>query len=101
VIDSDKSQEEKILWMLQAAWPNWTPVPELSRISLGYGRAIHSLRGKGWEIANKVEFVRGKKHGFFRLGPRPTPSSKELRHAIPAPVTESLFPETARHRDDG
>jgi hypothetical protein len=102
VTDSNKSQEEKILWVLQAAGPNWTPAPELSRIALQYSRAVSGLRKKGWLISNRVEIVNGVKHGFFRLGPQPVPSRKELcRSASPEPITESLFPETARHRDDG
>jgi hypothetical protein len=96
-----KSQENRILWLLEAAWPNWVPAPELSKISLQYGRAIHSLRGRGWLISNRIESVGGVRHGSFRLGSRPIPPSKELRrgaglspdsHALNQKQgTESLF----------
>ena len=90
VTDAPKNDEEKILWVLQAAWPNWTPAPDLARIALGYGRAIHSLRHKkGWLITNRIEIVNGKRHGFFRLGSRPVPSSKELRARREPPAAEA------------
>jgi hypothetical protein len=75
-----KSQEDRILWLLQAAWPNWTPATEIAKISLQYNARIFSLRRqKGWLIENHVRVVDGVKHGEFRLGPRPIPPSKELR----------------------
>ena len=97
--DAPQNGEERILWTLQAAWPHWVPAPELARIALGYGRAIHSLRRKkGWEIANKVEFVDGKKHGFFRMGPRPVPSNKALRAVKEITASESLFGDISPDR---
>jgi hypothetical protein len=42
--ERNNTQESRILWLLEAAWPNWVPAPELARISLQYGRAIHSLK---------------------------------------------------------
>jgi hypothetical protein len=109
VSDARKSQGDRILWVLQAGWPNWVPAPELAKISLQYNARIFSLRRRGWLIPNRVEVVDGVRHGFFRLGPRPVLSSKELRQRAGrspiTPVSGSLFgdltPETARHRDDG
>jgi hypothetical protein len=77
---SGRSQESRILWTLQAAWPGWVPSPELAKISLQYGARLFSLRRqKGWLIENRVRIVGGIRHGEFRLGSRPIPSSKELR----------------------
>ena len=82
--------EEKILWALQAAWPNWVPAPELVKICLQYSRAIHSLRHKrGFLIANRVEIVNGVKVLLFLLGPRPVvPDSRALKQKQ---NSESLF----------
>jgi hypothetical protein len=104
VTHAPKNGEEEVLWALQAAWPNEVPGPQLSRICLGYGRAIHTLRHKkGWLITNRVEIVNGKKHGFFRLGSKPIPSSAELRKSArpspePAPVSDSLFGDISPER---
>ena len=97
----DATQEQRIIMLLLASWPGWTLAPVLSRISLQYSRAIHGLRKKGWQIANRVEYRDGVKHGFFRLaspGSYPNPSKP-----LPAPrPADSLFGDlTPRHRDDG
>jgi hypothetical protein len=78
---TDRSQSTRILWTLQAAWPGAVPSAELARISLQYGRAIHSLRKQGWLISNRVRIVNGVRHGEFRLGSAPIPSNQELRQA--------------------
>jgi hypothetical protein len=102
-----KTQEQRILWALQAAFPWWVPAPALGRISLQYGARVHSLRRKGWLIVNRVRIVDGQRHGEFRLGTAAVPPSKELRQhpTLPAEQTGSLFPdlapETMGHRDDG
>jgi hypothetical protein len=72
------SQEQRILNLLHAAWPNWVPAPQLAQISLQYSARVYSLR-KRFQISNRVEIVDGVRHGFFRLGPRPVPSNRELR----------------------
>jgi hypothetical protein len=98
----NNTQENRILWLLSAAWPNWTPAPELAKISLQYNSRIFSLRRqKGWLIENRVCVEDGIRHGEFRLGSRPIPPSKELRrgaglspdsHALNQKQgTESLF----------
>lgn len=86
--DSGLSQEGKILWLLQSAWPGWVPAPELAKISLQYSARIFSLRRRrGWLIENRVRTVDGKKHGEFRLGSKPVASSAELRRdAEPSPA---------------
>lgn len=99
--DAPKSQEQRILWALQSAWPNWVPSPTLAKISLQYGARIFSARKRGWLIENRVRTVDGMRHGEFRLGSKPILPSAELRRGAEPPVTESLFPETERHRDDG
>lgn len=106
---TSRSQEERILWLLQSSWPAWTPAPALSHISLQYSARIFSLRKKGWQIANRVEVHDGVKHGYFRLGESPNPP--KLAPVKPSPhigkdqYAGSLFgdlsPETPRHRDDG
>ena len=98
----DGTQENRIIYLLLASWPEWTPAPALSHISLQYSRAIFGLRRRGWQIENKVEHRDGVKHGFFRLarpGTYPNPKSKPLPAPRPA---DSLFGDlTPRHRDDG
>ena len=80
-----KSQENRILWLLEAAWPNWTPAPELAKISLQYNSRIFSLRRqKGWLIENRVRVEDGIRHGEFRLGPRPIPAQQR-------PAPRSVF----------
>ncbi len=99
-----RSQAQRILCLLHSAWPEWTPAPVLSQISLQYGARIHSLRKKGWQIANKVEVRDGVKHGYFRLAtpgsppnPKPRHSSTELKDkttvapALPATGSGLLF----------
>jgi hypothetical protein len=81
-----KSQEDRMLWLLQAAWPNWTPAPELGRVSLQYGRAIHTLRRRGWLIENRVRVEGRIRHGEFRLGSVAVPSSRELRQPKVTPT---------------
>jgi hypothetical protein len=102
-----RTQESRILWRLHADWPNWTPAPELAKISLQYGRAIHSLRHGGWSIDNRVRNLNGVRCGEFCLGSAPVPSSKELRRiksesgtvSAPAPeISESLFGDIAPDR---
>lgn len=91
-----RTQENKILWLLQSAWPSWTPSRELSKISLQYGRAINTLRHKGWRIENRTRRVGGAKHGEFRLGAPSVPSSRELRklQAKPQAVETLETPDT-------
>ena len=86
--ESPRNQEERILWLLQAAWPAWTPAPTLSRVSLQYNARIHGLRKKGWQIANRVETHNGVKHGSFRLAtPGTFPNPKNKRNQPHSPST--------------
>lgn len=119
------SQEHRILMLLAASYPDWTPAPALARVSLQYSARIHSLRRKGWQIANRVEIASdGKRHGSFRLAsPMTWPNPKNKKRASetaripsadvdqssssPAPAAEQfalpLIGEvrTGEHRDDG
>lgn len=62
------SQEDRILARLKSGGAEWTPAPELARISLQYAARLHSLRhDRGIEIENRVENTGGVKHGFYRL----------------------------------
>jgi hypothetical protein len=93
----ERTQEDGILAILESRGSEWTPAPDLARISLQYGRAIYVLRKRrGIAIENKVEIVDGVRHGFFRLAPSPrtTVTKKSL-----ADETPSLFGDL--HRDDG
>jgi hypothetical protein len=92
VTDTAKTQEERILWLLQASWPRWVPAPQLARISLQYSSRIHGLRRRGWQIANRVRVVSGKRHGEFRLGTKQVPRSWELRAAHQPAEQQALFP---------
>jgi hypothetical protein len=90
-----RTQEDRTLWLLQAS-PSWVPATALSDISLQYGRVIHSLRRKGWQIANRTEIKGGVKHGYFRLGSAPIPSNRERRAnqlEKPAQPVANLFGE--------
>lgn len=68
----EKTQGERILMLLHASWPNWTPAPQLAQISLQYCARLRELRSAGWHISNKVEFRGRQKLGFYRLGSPPT-----------------------------
>src|ERR1035438_3781556 len=104
---TDKTQTEKILWMLQAAWPGWVPATAISKISLQYTSKIFLLRKSGFLIANRIKTVGRSKHSEYRLGSMPIPSSAELRKGDKPPidtspaVAGSLFDLTARHQDNG
>jgi len=91
----DSSHEKIILNVLDAAWPNEVPAPVLARISLQYSSRIHSLRRKGWIITNRVEIVNGVRHGFFKLGPHPVLSNRELRAQRRATAEEMPKPQPA------
>ena len=95
-IDNNRAtQTRRILMLLHAAWPNWTPAPELAKISLQYASRIHEIRKAGWLISNRVERHGRSKAGFYRLGSPPAPSGKELRSAGPLSRT-SQAPNTVR-----
>jgi hypothetical protein len=103
------SQEKRILNLLAASWPEWTPAPVLAKISLQYCARISELREQGWQISNRTEYKAGVRHGFYRLGSPPLPSSKELRGNTPpeAKAREpqaapgALFDDLPCHRDLG
>jgi hypothetical protein len=102
-----QTQESRILMLLEASWPGWTPAPVLAQISLQYASRIHGLRKAGWLISNRVEHRGGAKHGFYRLGNPPVPSNRELRANQSGKCASSfdrpgnLFELVERHRDDG
>lgn len=94
-----RTQEERILRLLQEAWPGWVSALDLARISLQYSARIHALRHKrGMLISNKIERQpNGAKHGYFRMGPPPTPRSSALRkRENPQPPQPSLFDSSAQ-----
>jgi hypothetical protein len=104
------TQEDRILNALDAAWPGEVPAVALSRISLQFGARLFSIRRRGWIVTNRMERrPDGMKFSYYKLGPRPIPSSKELRAACSAeptptlstPVSGLLFDPPERHRDDG
>src|ERR1019366_6433586 len=89
---TDKSQVDKILWTLQAAWPGWVPATAISRISLQYTSKIFLLRRRGYLITNRIKTVGRSKHSEYRLGSLPIPSSAELRKRDEVPIdTSPLF----------
>lgn len=103
----DGTQAARILNLLAASWPSWTPAPSLARISLQYCARISELREQGWEITNKTEWHMGQRHGFYRLGSPPLPSSRELRANRTPKAREPqaepgvLFDDPPCHRDLG
>lgn len=98
------TQEERILNLLHASWPNEVPAVALSQISLQFCARIFSLRLRGWTITNRIQRqADGTKHSSYKLGDRPLPSSKEIRAAKssarePAPAPTSLFGDLSRER---
>jgi hypothetical protein len=100
----DGTQTARILNLLAASWPSWTPAPALARISLQYCARISELREQGWEICNRTEWQGGTRHGFYRLGSEPIPRSKELRAmraGTEPPKPGNLFDDPPCHRDLG
>jgi hypothetical protein len=93
------SQEERILNVLHAAWPEWVPAPQLAQISLQYSARIFSLR-KHYQISNRVEIVNGVRHGFFKLGPHPVTSNRELLAQRSATAEEMPKPQPAENLFD-
>jgi hypothetical protein len=105
-IRGSRSQEQRILWLLQSSYPSWVPATTLAAISLQYNARIFSLRRKGWQIANKVEVQPdGMKHGYFRFStPKtwPNPVQPGFRADEFNRVTGTLFADlVGEHRDDG
>jgi hypothetical protein len=94
----ERSQEDRILAILESRGAQWTAAPELARISLQYCRAIAALRhGRGIQIENRVEVVKGVRHGFYRLSSKPASI-----HPTNSPTeTPSMFGDLRGHRDDG
>jgi hypothetical protein len=88
------TQEQRILNLLHAAWPEWVPAPELARISLQYCARIFSLR-KRFQISNRVKTINGRRCGFFKLGPPPIPSNRELRAQRRATAEQMPQPQLA------
>lgn len=103
-MNCDNSQDARILNLLAAAWPNEVPAPVLSHISLQYCARIAELREAGWLITNRTEYQNGVRHGFYKLGQPPIPSSKELRAnrgETKPPEPGMLFDDPPCHRDLG
>lgn len=96
-----RTQEDRVLWLLQASFPNWVPAPSLAKISLQYGRAIHSLRHRRhFQIQNRVRTRNGVKCGEFRLAtPGSWPNPKRSRNAIEKQKSsDSLFCDLSLER---
>ena len=89
------TQQAKILSLLVAACGGWVSAVELSKISLQYSARVKELRKQGFQIKNRVEVVGRTKHGYFRLISEPVLGSEPLFAGA------RLFPQQARHRDDG
>jgi hypothetical protein len=107
LVQGQLNQENRILYLLNDAWPNWTPAPELAKISLQYNARIFSLRRrKGWLIENRVRMKGRSRHGEFRLGSPAVPGNRNLHQRRPAPTPDgtSLFADLGpqeRHIDNG
>jgi len=68
----DKTQEQKILDLLEKANWEWVALPKIIKLWIAqYNARIYWLRRKWYNIENKIEIVRvrneNKKHTFFRL----------------------------------
>lgn len=68
----DKTQEQKILDLLEKANWEWVVLPKIIKLWIAqYNARIYWLRRKWYNIENKIEIVRvrneNKKHTFFRL----------------------------------
>lgn len=63
-----KTQEARILELLDRARGAWAPSPELAAVSLQYNARVYPLRRLGFTIENRVETTRdGIRRGFIRL----------------------------------
>ena len=92
-----RSQSQRILWLLAASFPSWTPAPELGKISLQFCTRIFELRRAGWLIENRLEQEGTKKRSFYRLGAKPHPQrAKSIPQPMRAPA--SLFGDISPDR---
>lgn len=99
-----KTQSERIVALLRERRGEWVPAPELARISLQYSARLHHIRHEmHLPVVNRVDWVNGAKHGFFKL----LSEIEQRALACIAPVraeTASLFRDgelREQHRDDG
>jgi hypothetical protein len=74
-INSDPSQEDKIIQCLEAHYPHWVAMPKLSAISgsLNVHTRISALRKKGFKILNTTRTKRDTRNrdSFYRLEANP------------------------------
>src|SRR2546428_5457256 len=72
-----RSQSQRILWLLAASFPSWTPAPELGKISLQFCTRIFELRRAGWLIENRIEQEGTKKPQLLQTGLKAASSQSE------------------------
>jgi hypothetical protein len=84
----DDTQDVRTLRELQSG--EWVEAPRLAKISLQYCRVIASLRRKHFVIENRVETIRGVRHGFYRLIP-PNTESRSEQSTSQAAFPQGLF----------
>ncbi len=69
-MNTNPTQENKILDFLQSNVGEWVPMPTLWAISgsMAIHRRVSALRSRGCNILNKVERAKdGTKHSFYKL----------------------------------
>jgi hypothetical protein len=88
-----QTQRERILWKLQASWPEWAPSIEMSKVSLPYNARVLEFRRQGWLIENRTETKNGTKFGSFRLGGQAPLMTGAARVDKGGSVDNAAFPE--------
>ena len=75
---SRANQREQILHLLQSAKGREVGLPEIlaCRISQ-YGSRLHELRGAGYVIRNRKQWIDGQIHSWFRLESSPDEKTGE------------------------
>ncbi len=62
-----RTQQCRILELLREDG-GWVPLPRILALGVAqYSARIYELRRQGHEIQNRVEWVGGKRHSWFRL----------------------------------
>lgn len=89
-VNSEKSQDDKIIECLRARRPRWVPMPHLAAISgsMNIHTRIHSLRKKGFTIYNdqRTKLDSRSRDSFYRLVAEPNEEVKETNPQAQLPL---------------
>ena len=83
-----RGQRGRILALLLARRGTWVPAPELAKIALQYASRIHTIRGEGFTVENRVRRVNGQVHGAYMLVACPgEPAQQSIPYSNPKAAT--------------